>query len=50
MILMDADFNVVKVVVARRKQNAGMAESERIFRTDEDAGENPATGSSFEEG
>ncbi len=44
MILMDSDFKEVRsIVVARRK--AGMAESERTFRTGEYAGENPATGS-----
>jgi|GEM_PF-4384320 hypothetical protein len=50
MILMDADFKTVhKIVIARRKNNAGMAESERTFRTGEYTGENPVTGSTFDE-
>jgi hypothetical protein len=49
MILVDSDFNVVKMVVARRKHNAGMAELEHTSRTGEYAGESPATGSTFED-
>ncbi len=49
MILVSHDFKEVKAVVIARRKDAGMAELERSLRTGEDAGENPATGSIFEE-
>lgn len=48
MILLSADLKTVHARLAR-KFNAGMAEQERLLRTEEYAGENPATGSTSEE-
>lgn len=50
MILLCADYRTVCArMTARRKHNAGMADSERLLRTEEYAGENPAASSTSEE-
>lgn len=50
MILMSHDFKVLKVVVAKRKHKADVAQvGERIFRTDEVGASTASIGSTFEE-